>query len=1292
MSKDVTECSASNMNPGVKQPDPLKVEIGAEMHLTWKHWENLFSWYSKAIQLNKSPKEVQAAVLMTVIGPDVTDIFESFNLSESEKGDMNVILKKFREYFSPKCNEIYESYQFFLMRQSPDEKFHDFLVRVRVQIKKCNYAAGVVDRLIRDKIVSGLSSERLKEKLLAADNPSLNETIKVCQAYEQASRQMKKMNSEKTENEIAAVEKSGDSKSAKSKTKSKTQDVFDCSRCLTKHGPRKCPAFNKKCPNCGYRGHVKEACRSRRKVQKVSQEDEEDEDESSDEAEVEELKIFSVTGKHSSDWTEELQYQNKKFTVKIDTGAECCVLPMKILKRLGVEKVAKTGVKRLISYDGGSIDVVGKVRLQCLVRGKPIKVVFQVINKDCTPVIDGDTSTRAKIIQRVSSVKEDIFQGLGCVKDFVYDVDLCDNPKWQIHKPRTIPHSARDDVKAEIDKMVHMKVIQPCTEPREMVSPLVIVRKNGKYRVCIDLTDVNKNIKRRHFPLRTLDEIVARISGSKRFTKLDCTKGFWQLKVSEKTSKILTFTTPWGRYECLRLPFGLASAPEIYQQIMEGMLGHLEGVEVSMDDVLIHAETPEKLAEITEKVVQILSNNGLKLNKEKCAFNQSKIKFLGHVFTEKGLEVDPEKVEAIKNLRMPNDKEALQRLLGAVTYLGKFVPNLSQITSPLRELLKKGTAWHWEIQHEQAYHKIIDALVNAPVLQFYDVKEDVTLSVDSSSKAFGGVLMQNGHPVAYASKSLSSSEQNWPQIEKEAGAIRYACAKFHDMIWGKKIVIETDHKPLESIFKKTLTQAPPRLRRILFDVKPYNPTIVYKRGKDIPLADALSRDSEGSGDCDSEEQCEVLLTLCLHERAKERFTEATDADKEMQTLKKFILKGWPESQKEVPVIIRPYFTHRDEISMAEGLIFKGDRCVVPASERKNVLKSIHNGHWGIQSCLRRAREFVYWPKMNEEICEMVNKCSVCEKHQNLPPREELKMKEVPKAPFQIVSTDLFSLNGDEYVLLADSFSGYFDFKKLRSTSSEAVITFLKEKFSDWGIPEQVHSDGGPQYTSREFKQFSADWGFEHIISSPYFPRSNGLAERYVQTAKKMIKKCIADKQDIRLALLMSRITPGNGLKSVGERICGRKLRNPLSFERFSSPEMEQQSEVLLKARENQKRNSDKGVIAREHKPLSVGDRVRVKESSGNWQFGRVKEKCTERSYLVELDDGKTIRRNSKFIHPTKVDASIDTTPDNSCLIDVNPDPVTPEQVTVSPQHQTPPPGTPRSRFGRPIRRPVRLDL
>uniref|UniRef100_A0A1B0D597 C2H2-type domain-containing protein n=1 Tax=Phlebotomus papatasi TaxID=29031 RepID=A0A1B0D597_PHLPP len=504
MSKEVTESSASSMNPGVKQPDPLKVELGAEMHITWKHWENSFSWYSKAIQLNKSPKEVQAAVLMTVIGPDVTDIFESFNLSESEKGDMNIILKKFREYFSPKCNEIYESYQFFLMRQNPDEKFHDFLVRVRVQIKKCNYASGVVDRLIRDKIVSGLSSERLKEKLLAADNPSLNETIKVCQAYEQASRQMRKMNSEKTENEIAAVEKSGDSKSAKSKAKSKTQDVFDCSRCLTKHGSRKCPAFNKKCPNCGYRGHVKEACRSRRKVQKVSQEDEEDEDESSDEAEVEELKIFSVTGKHSSDWTEELQYQNKKFRVKIDTGAECCVLPMKILKRLGVEKVTKTGVKRLISYDGGSIDVVGKVRLQCLVRGKPIKVVFQVINKDCTPVIDGDTSTRAKIIQRVSSVREDIFQGLGCVKDFVYDVDLCDNPKWQIHKPRTIPHSARDDVKAEIDKMVHMKVIQPCTEPREMVSPLVInIRKQeihevGLYKGFLAAKSVRKDIKDSH--------------------------------------------------------------------------------------------------------------------------------------------------------------------------------------------------------------------------------------------------------------------------------------------------------------------------------------------------------------------------------------------------------------------------------------------------------------------------------------------------------------------------------------------------------------------------------------------------------------------------------------------------------------------------------------------------------------------------------------------------------------------------------------------------------------------------
>lgn len=194
---------------------------------------------------------------------------------------------------------------------------------------------------------------------------------------------------------------------------------------------------------------------------------------------------------------------------------------------------------------------------------------------------------------------------------------------------------------------------------------------------------------------------------------------------------------------------------------------------------------------------------------------------------------------------MPNNKTELQRFLGMVTYLSKFIPNMSKRTQPLRKLLEKGVAWDWQREQTKAFEFLKILLKSTPVLKFYDVNEDVTVQADASSNALGAVLLQNDHPVAYASRALSKSEQRYPQIEKEALALRFACQRFHEYIYGKKLILETDHKPLESIFA-----APPRLQRILMSALIYSPTIKYKKGGIMYIADTLSRD------CSNEEERE----------------------------------------------------------------------------------------------------------------------------------------------------------------------------------------------------------------------------------------------------------------------------------------------------------------------------------------------------------------------------------------------------------------------------------------------------
>lgn len=258
------------------------------------------------------------------------------------------------------------------------------------------------------------------------------------------------------------------------------------------------------------------------------------------------------------------------------------------------------------------------------------------------------------------------------------------------------------------------------------------------------------------------------------------------------------------------------------------------------------------------------------------------MKFLGHLVSTNGLKADPEKLDAIRNLKTPANRLQLQRALGMITYLAKFVPNLSEITSPLRQLLAKDVAWCWEEEQERAFVEIKRLMMSPPVLSFYDVREPVTLSVDASSKALGAVLLQRGKPVAYASKALTTSEMNYPQIDKEPAAIRFGCRKFHQYIYGKELTVETDHKPLESIFKKPMDRAPPRLRRIRLEVAQYNPTVVYVKGSNIPIPDILSRDVENCEDTEEDEQIEVHIVLQTSEKSRSELQVHTAEDIEVR--------------------------------------------------------------------------------------------------------------------------------------------------------------------------------------------------------------------------------------------------------------------------------------------------------------------------------------------------------------------------------------------------------------------------
>ena len=192
------------------------------------------------------------------------------------------------------------------------------------------------------------------------------------------------------------------------------------------------------------------------------------------------------------------------------------------------------------------------------------------------------------------------------------------------------------------------------------------------------------------------------------------------------------------------------------------------------------------------------------------------------MLSEKELEADPEKCRAVKEMPKPTNVTELQSFLQFIQYLAIFITNLSEVTAPLRQLLEKDISWHWNEAHEAAFNKLKDLVANAPVLRYFDVKQPLTLSVDASSKGLGAVILQEDKPIAYASRALTKTQQNYAQIEKETLAIAFGCSKFHEYIFRREITVESDHKPLQSIFRKPLYQAPPRLQRILLTLQQYD--------------------------------------------------------------------------------------------------------------------------------------------------------------------------------------------------------------------------------------------------------------------------------------------------------------------------------------------------------------------------------------------------------------------------------------------------------------------------------------
>ena len=396
----------------------------------------------------------------------------------------------------------------------------------------------------------------------------------------------------------------------------------------------------------------------------------------------------------------------------------------------------------------------------------------------------------------------------------------------------------------------------------------------------------------------------------------------------------------------MRMPFGIKSAQEVFQKRISQHLDDLEGVATDIDDILIWGADEKEHDSRLEATLQRCEEINLTLNVNKCKFKVDEVSYCGHIFTKDGVKPCESKIKAIHEMPARSSKKDVERLLGTVNYLAKFVPNLATITAPIRELLKKEIEFYWSHEQMKAFDEIKEILTRQPVLKFFDPTKPIVVRCDASRNGLGAVLLQEEQPIAYASRSMTETETRYAQIEKELLSVVFALERFNAYTYGVKVLVENDHKPLEIILKKSLHEAPLLLQRMLLRLQKYDFTYKHIPGKEIVVADTLSRAPLPITDSELEKEISCYVHMMMSnlpatDDMMARLRLATEEDETLQQLKKTVLNGWPDTKRETPVKIREYWHCREEISEIDGILLKNEKIIIPSSLRPEMLEKIH---------------------------------------------------------------------------------------------------------------------------------------------------------------------------------------------------------------------------------------------------------------------------------------------------------------------------------------------------------------
>lgn len=934
--------------------------------------------------------------------------------------------------------------------------------------------------------------------------------------------------------------------------------------------------------------------------------------------------------------------------MQVDTGAAVTILDEGTWNRLGSPKLNKSSVQ-LKAANGSEIATLGEFETtfrikdytgkgKCFVTKDILLLGIDWI--DQLPPFKNCFDAVCCTVKKQGTLVSEIFENFPNV--FKEELGKCTKvrPKLVLKKDavpvyvpkRKVPFAVEDAVNKELDRLVEIGVLTPVSYSRWAAPIVPVKKKTGQVRVCADYsTGLNDALELNRHPLPTAEEIFTRLNGGSVFSQVDLRDAYLQLEMDDASKELLTINTSRGLYRYNRLPFGVKSAPGIFQELMDNLIAGIDGCAAYLDDIIVCGRSQEEHDDSIRRLFERIEEYGIRVRLEKCAFGQPSIKFLGFIVDKDGRRPDSEKTAAIEKMPIPKNLGEVESFLGMVSFYSAFVPKMRELRAPLDELKKKGAKFVWTKDCEKAFNGLRTIINSKLLLCHYNPNLPIIVATDASEKGIGAVIthrLPNGKEKAiwHASRALTSAEKNYSQTEKEGLAIVFGIKKFHRYLYGREFTLLTDHRPLLSIFgnKKGIpAHTANRLQRWALMLLGYDFKIEYRSTHAIGQADALSRlipQRKTSSDEDIVIANVEVETSAEFEETLERLpvtmkdiATATVSDFSLPVVKRAVISGkWPNGSPGS--ILYNFRSQKEKLSVYQECLFVGNRVVIPQKLKQRVLRMLHDGHPGQTRMKLLARTCVYWTGIDRDIERMVQRCRNCQLAAKLPAKNTLTAWPETSRPMERVHCDFAGpLNGKMYLIVVDAFSRWPEIVEMTTTTATATIRQLESLFSRFGAPETLVSDNGTQFTAALFENFCKMNNIKHIRTPPFHPQSNGLAERFVDTFKRALIKLGSlgsTRSTLEKFLQTYRATPvpsATKCATPAELFIGRKIRTPVTS--------------LAKDVQTKKTKRER----REPTTYEQGDAVFVRDyrtpSKPRWTEGEVVEQLGKVMYKVKIAHG-----------------------------------------------------------------------